>query len=228
MENQINHVVVKGTNDGLMLILPEGEWEEVRSDIIEKINSQSAFFKGADAYIDVGSRDMRVTEVADLRDCLSSYEIRMIGLLSFSEITRKNAKSLGLDISMPQKRTRKVKKLDALNPNESSAFLVQKNIRSGIRIEKEEDIVIVGDVNPGAEIISGGSVFVWGKIKGKITAGANGNEQAVVGALFVEDSQVSIAGIMRIFSKRLPKSNLSAPLILKIQNGDIVADNIKS
>ncbi len=228
MEKLINQIIVKGTNEGLMMILPEGDWEEVRSAIVERINSQSAFFKGADAFIDVASRNMRATEVADLRDLLGSFEMRMKGLLSFSEITQKNARALGLDTSLPLKRGKRERKLVILSPNEDSAFLIQKNIRSGIRIEKDESIVIIGDVNPGAEIISGGSVFVWGKIKGKITAGANGNEQAIVGALSIEDSQISIGGIMRIFSKKIRNSNFTAPLILKIQDGDIVAENIKS
>ena len=91
MENHTNQLIVKGINEGLMLILPEGEWEVVCSDIKERINSQSTFFKGADVYIDVASRDLRVSEIADLRDLFGSFEIRMRGLLSFSEITQKNA-----------------------------------------------------------------------------------------------------------------------------------------
>ena len=222
------NIGVKGINEGLLLILPEGDWNEIRQDLILRIESQTAFFNGAQAFIDVAARDMRVVEITELRDLLDVFGIHMKGLLSISDLTQKNAKTLGVETSIPVKKVKKEKPAERMPVTENNAFLLCKNIRSGVRIEKEESVVIFGDVNPGAEIISDRNVIIWGRIKGKISAGAKGDERAFISALSLENSQISIAGIMDIFPKRARNPNPDSPLILRILNGEIILENIKA
>lgn len=73
-------------------------------------------------------------------------------------------------------------------------YIYRGTLRSGQMFRHAGTIVVLGDVNPGAQIISGGDVFVWGRLRGIVHAGAMGDENAVVAALDFEPVQLRIAG----------------------------------
>jgi septum site-determining protein MinC len=66
------------------------------------------------------------------------------------------------------------------------------SLRSGQVLESDQSIVLLGDVNPGANVISKGNVIVLGKLRGNVFAGADGNKQAFVVALDMQPVQVRI------------------------------------
>ena len=70
-------------------------------------------------------------------------------------------------------------------------------VRSGQRIEYEGSIVILGDVNGGAEIIAGDNVIVLGVLRGLAHAGARGNKKAIIAAASIECKQIRIADIIK-------------------------------
>jgi len=72
--------------------------------------------------------------------------------------------------------------------------LFKRTLRSGRTIHSEGHVVVIGDVNPGAEIIAGGDVIVWGRLRGVVHAGAQGDEGATVCALDMAPMQLRIAG----------------------------------
>jgi septum site-determining protein MinC len=76
---------------------------------------------------------------------------------------------------------------------EETALFLHRTLRSGTRIEFGGHIVILGDVNPGAEIVSDGNVMVWGRLRGMVHAGAKGNRNAVICALDLSPTQLRIA-----------------------------------
>jgi septum site-determining protein MinC len=67
------------------------------------------------------------------------------------------------------------------------------NVRSGMIINEESSLVILGDINPGGEIYSAGSIIILGSLKGKAFAGINGNSNAFVFALNMDPIQIRIA-----------------------------------
>jgi septum site-determining protein MinC len=54
-------------------------------------------------------------------------------------------------------------------------------------------VVVLGDVNPGAEIIAEGNVMIWGRLRGMVHAGAKGNRSSVICALELSPTQLRIA-----------------------------------
>lgn len=70
-------------------------------------------------------------------------------------------------------------------------------VRSGQRIEYEGSLVILGDVNGGAEVIAGDNVIVLGVLRGLAHAGARGNKKAIVAAASIECKQIRIADVIR-------------------------------
>jgi septum site-determining protein MinC len=82
-------------------------------------------------------------------------------------------------------------------------------------------VVILGDVNPGAEIIAGGNVVVWGRMRGVVHAGAAGDESAVVCALDLAPTQLRIASHIGVSPDR---SGPPRPEMAHVREGRLIAE----
>lgn len=71
------------------------------------------------------------------------------------------------------------------------------SLRSGQKIESEGSLVIIGDVNSGAEVIASDNIIVLGALRGLAHAGAKGNTQAIIAAGLVDTVQIRIANVVR-------------------------------
>ena len=76
---------------------------------------------------------------------------------------------------------------------DENTILIQRTLRSGQSIHFNGNIVVVGDVNPGAEITAAGNVVVIGALRGVVHAGADGDENAVIMAFCLQPTQLRIA-----------------------------------
>jgi septum site-determining protein MinC len=104
------------------------------------------------------------------------------------------------------------------------ALLVQRTLRSGQVIHHPGHVVVIGDVNPGAEIRAGRSVIVWGRLRGTVHAGAGEGqgENAVVCALQLSPTQLRIGD----YITRSPTDDTNhdiIPEMASVQGGQIVA-----
>ena len=76
------------------------------------------------------------------------------------------------------------------------------SLRSGQRIEFEGSLVVIGDVNPGAEVIAGENIIILGNLRGLAHAGAKGNRDAIIEAVSIYATQIRIADIVKEIEKR--------------------------
>jgi len=76
---------------------------------------------------------------------------------------------------------------------DDNTILVQRTLRSGQSIRYGGNVVILGDVNPGAEVTATGNIIVMGALRGVVHAGAGGDEKAVVLAFRLQPTQLRIA-----------------------------------
>jgi septum site-determining protein MinC len=218
-------VNIKGIKDGLLITLGEGEWPELESALLNTIDERSGFLKGARVALDVGSNVLHVREMSSLRDRLSDKGITIWSILSNSPATEQTAQVLGLAtrISTP-KADRSIRPLDTNLPGDP-AVLVQRTLRSGFKISYNGHVVVVGDVNPGAEVYAGGSVVVWGRLKGMVHAGMEGDEKAVVCALEMEPTTLRIAG----YTLNMPiKRGKPEAEIVMLQDGRLIIEAWKN
>jgi len=79
-------VQIKGIQDGLLVSLPEGAWEEVFSAILLTVDERLDFFRGARIALQVSERDLGATELSTLRAELGKREMEQIGLLKAAEV----------------------------------------------------------------------------------------------------------------------------------------------
>lgn len=75
------------------------------------------------------------------------------------------------------------------------------SLRSGQKIEVEGSIVIIGDVNSGAEVIAGDNIVVIGTLRGLAHAGAKGNKEAIIAASTLDVVQLRISNIVMEIDK---------------------------
>lgn len=81
-----------------------------------------------------------------------------------------------------------------LNLYRANAQLLSGKVRSGQKINTRSHLVILGDVNPGAEVSAGGDIVVIGSLRGTALAGQPGNDESVIIALDFRPTQIQIAG----------------------------------
>ncbi len=78
----------------------------------------------------------------------------------------------------------------------SEVLMIAGRVRAGQRVNAKKHLVVLGDVNPGAEITAGGDILVMGSLCGTAAAGLPGNESAIILALDFRPTQIQIAGLV--------------------------------
>ncbi len=117
---------------------------------------------------------------------------------------------------------------DYLYENEESAFYFRGTVRSGQTLEFSGNIVILGDVNPGAYVVASGDIIVMGRLHGVVHAGAEGEERATVIGAHFQPSQLRIAQYIGRSPDELPRSRPKQPQTEKayIKDGVIVIEPV--
>lgn len=221
-------IQIKGIRDGLLVSLGEAGWPVVQRALLERIEAQPDFFKGARLSLDVGAQALKSAELTFLRDQLSERGITLWAVVSTSPVTENTAQLLGLATRLFKPTPQREQNRPAVGTfpvakgiDDETALWVNKTLRSGTRIEFAGHVVVFGDVNPGAEIVAGGSVIVWGRLRGFVHAGAQGNQEAVVCALDLSPTQLRVADEIAVAPKRSGKPQ---PEVVRLKDGRLQAE----
>ncbi|MEK6220617.1 MAG: septum site-determining protein MinC [Chloroflexota bacterium] len=215
-------VQIKGIREGLLVTLAEGSWPEVEDALYEEVDHQIDFLSGAKLILDVGNHILNAATMGKLRDVLSGKGLSLWAVLSHSPTTEQTAQMLGLATKIHQAHPEEMsREADTSIDNQANAMMVNKTLRSGNSIEFLGHVTVIGDVNPGAEIVASGNVVVWGKLRGLVHAGAEGDEDAIVCALDLAPTQLRIAEKIAI-----PPEDDQEPIpeIALIRDGQVAAE----
>lgn len=234
----------KGIRQGILATLPtQGKWSEISSDLAARIDSQREFFKGANIVIQVDNRGVRRNDLENLITLLEDRDVKLLAVLSDSATTQGATRKLGLatdldDVVVEKHPTRPRPVPETQAPEAPSqaptldssvsgtaGVLIKRTLRGGNTIRHEGHVVVIGDVHPGAEIIAGGDVLVWGHLRGVVHAGAFGDLDASVCALDLEPTQLRIASLISVSPSR--RRRKTRPERAFIENGQIHADEWK-
>lgn len=97
------------------------------------------------------------------------------------------------------------------------------SLRSGQKIEFEGSLVILGDVNAGAEVLAGENIVVLGILRGMAHAGAKGNKEAIIAAASIEAAQIRIANIVKEIEKEEYENEIKTCAYVN-NNGEVVLE----
>ncbi len=100
-----------------------------------------------------------------------------------------------------------IKKVFEKEIENSETKYYKGSLRSGQRIEFEGSLVILGDVNAGAEVIAGENIVVLGTLRGLAHAGAKGNKKAIIASNEIDSPQIRIANIVKEIEKEEQDEN---------------------
>jgi septum site-determining protein MinC len=188
-----NFITFKASVNGLILIIrDEGDFEDVCTHIEKKLLTSGKFFKGASIDVKYRGRKLNKEEeqiIADLLSTKTGAEITSFEEdTTTPEITYKETEK---PRDIPQMKIMFFKDLQ-----QGMTRFYQGTVRSGQLVSYEGNLVIIGDVNPGGEVIANGNVVVMGSLRGMVHAGADGNKEAIVAALNLSPTQLRIADVI--------------------------------
>jgi septum site-determining protein MinC len=186
-------VSIKGTKDGLVVSLGHDRWKELVKELEEHLRQQGSFFDGADAILEVGTRELSADRLTEIREVLQIHHMELQVVRASSGVTREAAAALGIRTERASSQREGKSGSSADDRQGGEALLLRQTIRSGQSVQYPGHITIVGDVNPGAQVVAGGDIVVWGRVRGVLHAGATGDKQAVVCALVLTPTQLRIS-----------------------------------
>ncbi len=183
-------VTIKGSREGLRLQLDDAAgWPDVLAALRGQLEQGAQFFNGARIVVDIGDRALADEQLAELMALMRQHHLEPSALGSTSRESRNTARAAGV-VARPS-----VRGAGVVDERGEAAF-VQRTIRSGQVVRHHGHITVVGDVNAGAEVIAGGSVVVWGRLRGTVHAGALGDRAAVICAIELRPTQLRIADLI--------------------------------
>jgi len=214
-------ITLKGTSDGILLKPRSLVWATVLEALQQALNDADAFFRGGRLIMDFGNRELTQVQLTSLRELLVQFDIQLWAVLSENENTVRLARSNGVLTRIPKDADAKKRPVDVLPPEQQALFL-KHTLRSGQSIQYPGHVAVIGDVNPGAEIVAGGNIVVWGTVRGVAHAGAFGDEESVICALDLRPSQLRIAGHIGRPPDR--RRGSTGPETAKVEGGQIVVE----
>ena len=226
---------IKGTSDGVIVNLGAGDWNGLVAELTARLEQAASFFKGGRVALYVGPRQLSQIQVERIGALLQQHRMSLWAVVGDSEETRRVATALGLETELaaprPPARAEPVRELPRSTdageegeelPAEGGAVLVRRTLRSGQTVRYTGHVVVVGDVNPGAEVIAGGDVVVWGRLRGTVHAGAGGDDEAVVCALALAPTQLRIGSHIARSPGGEPGGRI-LPEVASVQGDQIIA-----
>jgi septum site-determining protein MinC len=239
-----SRISIKGIPDGLLITIDEGPIDQLIQLLDAEVSSRRGFFSGSKVALKVGGRQLDPQGITRFKNLLASHRMELWAVLTENVETMDSARTLELATRLPgsnvdldgnvmrpelestfeeaRRRESQVARPDIAESLRDNCLLVRETLRSGRSIAHHSNVVVLGDVNPGAEIIAAGNVIVWGMLRGLVHAGSHGDETAVICALGLVPTQLRIADYIAI--SPVEKQKNLVPEIAYVQDQQIVAD----
>ena len=218
-------VELKGFRDGMRLIIdPAGSMEQIEQAIVERMAHLGNSLSGVTMNIDLGSRSLDDKELIRLKNLLNgNYGIEVKQIIGDSYDQPKVAKESQI-AGVPALHGEARIYNQVAPPPEETRF-IRQTLRSG-QVERalEGNMVILGDVNPGAEVVAAGDIIVLGALRGVAHAGALGNTSSIIFALNLLPTQLRIGRfITRPPTEKQPRRQ-QAEIARVLEDGIIVEE----
>ena len=198
----------------IIIYIEESEnlnWKLYLKNELKKIKSNNL-------EINCKSIDLSCTDILEIIEIARQYDCKIIGFSSSSSKTIISSNSLGY-------RSQFILENDSHNTlnknlNFSKTHFHEGTIRSGEYLDVLGDLLIVGDVNPGAIVSAEENIIIWGRLLGIAHAGSKGNSHATISALELRPLQLRIADKVARGPKEKAQFGLAEQA--KIDSGNII------
>lgn len=176
-----NCVAINLRKDNIVIkIAEDAEQKDIMLCLMKKLPDLKKLYKDAKTPIKIIGKVLKNKEIDEIQELIKDkidvdIEFDMPKSLGLSSIKRTFNRSIGT----------------------SETKFHRGSLRSGQKLEAEGSIVIIGDVNSGAEVIASENIVVLGYLRGLAHAGAKGNKDAIIAAGHVDTVQIRISNIVK-------------------------------
>ena len=165
----------QAVSDGIVMNFRSGStFGSIKKAVSLHAAEASDFFTGVNLYLNLSGLELAFEQLEELMEIVTNYN--RVNKIYFT--------------------ARKIEPEKKADDQQSEAVIINRTLRSGQLVKHQGNIVIVGDVNPGAEVIAGGDIIVFGRVKGVVHAGAGGSKDSQVAALQLDPTQLRIASLI--------------------------------
>ncbi|MCQ9617120.1 septum site-determining protein MinC [Paenalcaligenes niemegkensis] len=228
------------------LVLHSNDTAELLAALTQRMKDAGSFFENEAVVIDASLISAPVDWVA-LLSALNTHKLNAVGVVAEGELLQ-SALSSGLaevDISNAPARPAspsvseadvptlaspaEVKAPDSELPSPEvvtkvapAAMVVNRQLRSGQRIyARDTDLVIIGVVGQGAEVIADGNIHVYGPLRGKAMAGARGDTTARIFTTELDPELIAIAGVYRVIEETLDTDLHKKATVIQLEDDNL-------
>jgi septum site-determining protein MinC len=225
MEQETRGIVFKGNSEGLVIVVPEEYgFEQALEEIDNKVSNAARFFKGARIKVTYRGANWTSQQEERVKSVLDEKSGAVIESFTKDEESRQ---SPAVPKQHQPAQPVSTRRLFFAGVDEGNCKFVRSTVRSGTRIQYDGNVVIMGDVNPGGEIIASGNVVVLGVLRGMVHAGADGNRDAFIYALSIRPTQIRIAEVIARMPEEAEDTHLR-PEIATIRNDRIEVEPLST
>ena len=176
-------------------VVPIAGWLE---EVDATLARSPGFFVGRPVVLDLSAVDLSQSAIAHLVASLEQRNIRVLGIegVDASQVTASMPPLLtgGRNCVLTQNEPKNEAKKPEGKPKLTS-LLVESPVRSGQSVVfADGDVTVLGSVGSGAEIVAGGSIHIYGTLRGRAMAGVNGNAAARIYCHRIEAELLAIDG----------------------------------
>jgi len=201
----------KMTKEGLVLVIKDYEdFETVAHQLTSRISQMSGFFATGDKIMLMIENNEKHSQ--DMPKIVSI--IKQMGL-EVSQILMGVTAGEGINVRGRMKMVQE-------GETKSGTKVIKKNLRSGQALIHPGDVIVIGNVHSGSEIMAGGSIAIFGEAKGILRAGLNEGDQAVIAALSIYPTLIQISG--HILREMEP---CNEPVVIHVKENKVVVEKAR-
>ncbi|MEL4895437.1 septum site-determining protein MinC [Crocosphaera sp. Alani8] len=195
-----SQVHLKRAGKKLLLILPDTEpkegnrdWVELLQDLKYCLNHhKGTWTEDTPVHLLVENRLLDSRQFHNINEALEAADLQLTRVFTTRRQTAITAATAGYSVEQESPK-RELFPTDTSTPtNLTEPLYLRTTVRSGVAIRHPGTIIILGDVNPGGEVIADGDIIIWGHLRGVAHAGAKGNPECCIMALRMQPTQLRI------------------------------------
>lgn len=222
------------------VVLKDTNIQVLAADLAERLAADPDFFDHDPVLIDLThvSEAIEPVDFVELRRVLRHHHTQPVAVRGGSAAQMAAAHDAGLMAapdalagrSAPvevREVIREVEVVREIPAPMSDALVIDRPLRSGQQVyARNTDVVVLGMVSYGAEVIADGNVHVYAPLRGRAVAGARGNTEARIFSTCMEPQLLSIAGIYRAIDSALPEDVAGKPAKVRLEGEKLIIESL--
>ncbi|TAA48606.1 MULTISPECIES: septum site-determining protein MinC [Corallincola] len=218
-----------------VLKLSSTEIDAIAAQLEQKIAQVPHFFDRAPIVVDLEMLAEQSIDFEALKSCLEQLRLVPVGVTNADDSQKLAAKAAGFaSLTRPKSQTKQETKPAAAapttekvaEPGRQETMVVRQPVRSGQQIyAKDCDLIVMGQVSNGAEVIADGNIHVYGTLRGRAIAGAKGDLDARIFCQNLQAELVSICGHYWL-SDALQESHWQQATAIYLQDEKLTIDTL--